>query len=294
MDQTDNYFTVSPMSKRLEKLEPGQTYTGQINIANPANAKEDFHYHVSVAPYGVIGRDYQANLTTDTNYTMISKWITVDQPSGTIAPNHVQTINYTIKVPENAPAGGQYAAIIVSKDPEASNEKESGVAVKDVHEMASLIYADVNGETIHDGEIRENNVPYFVFNTPITVSALLTNRGNIHEPVTVFVKATDFFTGKVLAGLDDKGQEEYHTEFVMPESERYAERVINNDLPQLGVVRVEQTVYYNNQTSTVAHNVIICPIWFLFIVLAIIFLTIFIIVGLVLKNKKKKQALKAL
>lgn len=288
MELTDNYFTVSPMDRRLEKLEPGQTYTGQINIANPANAKDDFHYHVAVAPYGVIGQDYQADLTTDTNYTMISKWITIDQPTGTITPNHVQTINYTIKVPDNAPAGGQYAAIVVSKDPKASDGKDNGVAVKDVHEIASLIYADVNGETIHDGEIRENNVPYFVFNAPITVSALLTNRGNIHESVTVFIKATDFFTGKVLAGLDEKEQEEYHTELVMPESERYAERVINNDLPQLGIIHVEQTVYYNNQTSTESHNVIICPPWFLFILLFIVFLTIFIIINLILKHKKNK------
>ena len=292
MDLGNNYFTVSPMSKRLEKLEPGKTYTGSVIITNPDAAKEDFYYSVSVAPYGVVGADYKADLTTNTNYTMLSKWVTIDQPTGVISPNQFQTINYTITVPDNAPAGGQYAAIVVSKDPHAPNEKDSNVAVKDIHEIASLIYVDIAGETIRKGEIEENNIPAFVARAPITVSAMLSNEGNIHETATIYIKATDVFTGEVLVGLDENEKEEYYTELVMPESTRYIERNIENNLPGLGIVHVEQIIYYNNQVSKEAKDVIICPIWFVAIVAATITLLIFIIIRLIVKHWRKVKSKK--
>ena len=76
-----NAFTVLPMSQRFV-LDPGETYTGKITIVNPADATEDFSYKVGVSPYGVVGENYEADLTTDSDYSAIAKWIEIAEPTG--------------------------------------------------------------------------------------------------------------------------------------------------------------------------------------------------------------------
>ena len=117
MAQYDNTFTVSPMSQRIE-LEPGEVYQGRIKVGNPAIAKNELKYQVSITPLGFSGKDYDADLVTESNHTKITKWITIDEPTGTLKPNENKEITFNINVPEDVPAGGQYVALIVSRDDE--------------------------------------------------------------------------------------------------------------------------------------------------------------------------------
>lgn len=278
----DNMFMVTPMSQRIS-LDPGETYTGFITIINPADATEDFNYKVTVAPYGVSGKNYDADFITTSNRTQIANWITIADPTGEIAPNGTKKIEFTITVPENASSGGQYASIMVSSNDETGSKNE--VAVKNVFEMASLIYADVAGETVHEGEILENNVPGFSTVVPLNVSALLSNSGNVHEDATFVLTVSNFFTGEVI--LPTSENEGRYSEIIMPESEKYVSREINN-LPLVGVVKVDQTIYYNGEKSIVEQNVLICPIWFMLLVLFTIGALITIIVKIVVRAKRKK------
>lgn len=284
-DTNDNYFTVTPVAKRFEILEPGESYEGIITVINPVNATEDFNYTIYTSPYGVKGENYDADLITETDRTQIAKWITIDEPSGSLKPNESKTIHYTITVPADAPAGGQYAAIIVSKD-NGSDKANGNMAVNNIFEMASLIYADVNGETILEGEILENNIPGFVTNAPITVSALISNNGNVHQDATIIIEANNFFTGEVI--LEAKENKDYYTELIMPGTTRYVQRDINEGLPALGVVHVEQTIYYNGGFSKEAKDVIICSVWFMAMVVATIAVIVAVIVGMVRRHRRKK------
>ncbi len=277
-------FMVTPMSQRVS-LNPGEVYEGSITIVNPADASEDFNYKVSVSPYGVAGRDYSADFTTISGITQIANWITIDEPTGVIKPNGSKKITFKITVPESAPAGGQYASIMVSSDDNSSTE--NGVAVKNVFEMASLIYADVAGETVHDGQILENNVPGFSTTVPITVSALLNNKGNIHEDATFAISVTNVFTGEsILPTEDNDGR---YSEIIIPDTERYISREISN-LPLVGVVKVNQSIYYNGDVSTVVKDVFICPIWFLLLVVATIGAIIAVVIKIIKKNRNKKYS----
>lgn len=283
MEEQQSFFTVTPMSQRFT-LEPGQTYSGKVKVINPNNSTDDLNYKAYVAPYGVSGEGYEADLLTTTNYTQIKDWIEIENPTGTLKPNNTEEIKFNIKVPENAPGGGQYAAIIVTRD-DASQEASGGVAVKDIFEMASLVYAQVNGETKHEGEILENNIPGFVASAPITLSAKISNTGNVHENATIVIKATDFFTGNVI--VDGNMEDSYYSEIIMPETTRMVVRDINEGLPLLGIVRVEQTINYNGVMSSESKNVIICPIWFLLLIIAVIGAIIATIVHIVRKHHKK-------
>ena len=284
MDGT-NFFTVTPMSQRIS-LEAGKTVEGTISVINPNDSVDDLKYKAYVAPYGVVGDGYEADLTTDSKYNQIKEWITIENPTGTIEPNKTGEIKFKIKVPGSAPAGGQYAAIVITRDDD-TKATDNGVAVRDIFEMASLIYADVAGETVRKGEILSNEIPGFVANPPIVLSAQISNEGNSHENATVIIKATNFFTGDVI--VEGNTEDAYYSEIIMPETTRYVTREINEGLPLLGAVKVEQTIYYRGSSSTEEKTVIICPIWFLLLVIASVAVIIATIVMIVRKHKKKAK-----
>ena len=167
---TTNIFTVTPMNQSLD-LEAGKTYTGSIIVANPANAAEDFYYKVSISPYSVIGNDYKVDLVATSGRSEITNWIKIENPKGVLKPNETTEVKYTIKVPETAPAGGQYAALTVSSDKNAT--ASNGLAVNNVFEMASIIYAKVAGDTVRAGEVTEIATPGFITGMPITTTATI-------------------------------------------------------------------------------------------------------------------------
>lgn len=275
-------FSVTPVEQRIF-LEPGQLYEGTITVANPVEATDDFSYKVSVLPFSVVGEDYQTNLAERTNRTQMVDWIKLDKESGTLKPNETNKINYTITVPIEVPGGAQFAAITVTEDKPSS--EGSGAVIENVCEIASVIYAEVAGETVHEGKVLENNVPGFVNAVPVQVSAVMDNNGNVFEESIVALKVRNAITGEeILPKGDNKGQ---YNELIMPETTRRVERDVE-DLPILGMVYIEQTIYYNGQVSTVGRNVIICPIWFIILVLGVILGIAGLIVRLVIKRRKKK------
>ena len=279
----NNSFTILPMSQRFS-LDPGKTYKGKITIVNPADATSDFEYIASVSPYSVVGEDYTADLVTQSNHSEISKWIKISEPVGKVAPNESKDVEFTIKVPVDAAAGGQYATINVSSN--AANSSDNGVSVQNIFEMASVIYANVSGEIVHDGEIIENNIPGFSAVTPVTLSALISNNGNVHEDATFVIAVSDVFSGHVILPTEeDAGQ---YNEIIMPDSTKKIERNISN-LPAIGLVKVSQTIYYNGDVSIVEKNIFICPIWFMALALLTLAAVITTIVMIIRHHHKKNK-----
>ena len=281
-EQTNNAFTLMPMSQKIS-LKPGEVYEGSVKVINPSYATEDFEYKAEVTPYGVVGQEYTADLLSESDRTQISKWVKIQNPTGSIKPNESEEIKFTITVPENVPAGGQYATIAISSNKKASDA--DGVSVQNVFEMASIIYADIAGETVHDGKVLENNVPGFVLTTPVRISALLNNNGNVHETATFTIQVSDVFTGRVILPTDENSG--IYSEYIMPETTRFTEREVS-DLPALGIVKINQTINYNGQVSTVEKNVFICPIWFLILMILTVAAIITAIVMLIRKHRRNK------
>lgn len=261
------------MSQRLT-LEPGEVYSGTITVATPSDATGNFSYVVSVTPYSVVGEEYAADLTTSNIYSEIADWTTIENPTGTLAPNESTDIHFTIRVPESIHGGGQYATIMVSQDP-STQTSTSGATVQNLLQIASVIYADIGGEVDRTGEVLENNVPTFAFSSPIDLTALIANHGNIHTDTIFDIKITNNFTGELV--YPDPDSEDYTAEIIMPETTRYIVHQIGN-LPPLGSFKVSQTIYYGDSVSTVEKDLIICPLWFIFLVLfAISSVIIFIV-----------------
>ncbi len=278
-----NIFTLTPMSQKIE-LKPGDKYEGYITVVNPDNAKSDFSYKAEVSAYGVIGEDYSADLSTQSDHTQIVKWIDIENPTGVIKPNESIKVKFTIKVPETAPAGGQYAAILVSSNDK--NDSSDGLAVKNIFEMASVIYGEISGEMTREGEIMENNIPGFVTSVPIKVDATVKNDGNVHEIARVSLEVKSFFSPTPIYPL--RGESGVVEEVIMPDTTRYISRNIEG-ISALGIYNVTQTVSYMGSVSTVQKVVIACPIWFLALVVLTISAIIFSIVKTIKKYRHKRE-----
>ncbi|MBR3386124.1 hypothetical protein IKG68_00935 [Candidatus Saccharibacteria bacterium] len=276
-------FTVLPMSQDIY-LEAGKTFTGSITVANPADASGDFYYAVSVSPYSVVDENYTADLATMSDRSAIVKWIEVENPTGVLKPNESVKVNFKINVPLDAPSGGQYAAIAVRSNEEATGT--GGVSVQNVFELASLLLANVAGETKHEGQILENKIPGFITNGSPTVTALLTNDGNVHETAKVKLQVKNAITNEVMFPRD--GQSDEFIELVMPGSTRYITRSLD-DLPALGIYSVTQDISYLGGNSYNSAVMVSCPIWFLVLMIVTVGAIIGVTVALVRKKIMQKK-----
>lgn len=270
-------FAVSPMYQ-LITLTPGETYIGNFQIINPADHQYDFYYSVSVEPF-TTGDDYDLTFTSNEDYNLITDWIKVYEPEGVIAPNETAEIRFSIDVPKDAPAGGQYVALTVSSA--QYNLDTTMVDIKQTYAASHLIYADVAGETIRKGSITDVNVPSFLFSGNITGSASIKNEGNVHSQSTQTLQVFPFFSKEEVF----TNEEDPKTSWIMPGATNYSS-VAWEGTPSLGVFHVIYNVEYEGVEANVDKIVIVCPLWLLFILVACIFAVLF---AIIFGGKKEKR-----
>ena len=275
---------VTPMSQRI-LLIPGETYEGVITVANSANAQKNLNYLVKVGSYKLTknnetGDDYgPVDVETRGERNTMVDWVTVDKEGGEIEPNGTDQITFKIDVPENAPAGAQYASILVSQVDDSNNKKDD-VIINNKYQLVSAIFANVSGETIEKGQIIGNDVPSFLLNNKLEASSMVRNEGNIYTDAEYTLQVWPMFSDEEICTNEEKPI----TSLVLPDTERY--NVQNCDLPSIGLFNVKQVVKIFGETSTTTKTVIACPLWLLFI---IIFLVVAIIIWIVMKIRNRKK-----
>ena len=267
-EKPDYRLQISPVRLDLD-LEPGTTSTGTFEVQNTGLKAYDFI--LGVDPYSVTDENYSIDSETRTAYTDIVDWITFSQNEGHVEPNQNQEITVTVTVPDDVPAGGQYAMIYAEmvRDDELES---TGVAVN--HRVALLVFSEVEGNTRREGQVLETKIPTILFNPPITATSLVENTGNVH--------ATAYYTLQVFPLFSDEevytNEENPATLTILPETQRF-NSISWDGAPQLGIFRVRETVTILDDTQTIEKIVFLCPIWFLFLILLIIFFVIFWLVS---------------
>ena len=278
-------FAISPMSQRVI-LMPGEVYRGAITVAVPNASSDDFNYLVSVAPYStqkneITDTDFGgSDFETMTNYNQIVNWITLDNPEGTVKPNEQKTVSFTINVPTDVPAGGQYAALLVREDT-SKQEDDSGMAIKEIMQMSHIIYAEVAGETRKEAEIINNSIPSIILSNNLQTPSTVKNNGNVHTEAEYTIQIWTLFSDEELY----TNEEDPKKILIMPGTTKYHNQEFT--LPSIGIFRVKQTVKIFGETSEIEKIVFVCPVWLLFIV---IFAIMFAVFWLISKSKKRKQS----
>lgn len=279
----DNALIVMPMSQELD-LEPGSTYTGTITVANPQSATSDLTYTATVSPYSVSGSSYTADLSGHTSYTQLADWITLENNVGTMSPNGTVEIKYTIKVPQDADPGGQYAAVRVASTPDSSST--SGISIGNSYEMASIIYANIAGEVHREGSVTSQSIPSFITSSEFTSTATVVNNGNTHEDALVTFKITNAMNGGVIYPQDKsyKGI----NEIIMPDTTRDLTYTFDH-MPAVGIINVNQTIEYNGETYSLDQSIFICPVWFMVLIGALIISVASLIAARIHRSRRRKR-----
>ncbi|MBQ3430826.1 hypothetical protein IJG20_01840 [Candidatus Saccharibacteria bacterium] len=273
-------FQVSPMNQQIT-LTPGERYYGTFKVTSSVANKYPFIYKTDIRPF-TVNDNYDVVYENNGDYNQIVDWITIVNGTGIIQPNNTEIIQFYIDVPENAPAGGQYAIINVSSDNQATADE--GINIKAEYAIAHVIYAEVAGETKRSGDITKVSVPSFLFSGTISGTASIKNTGNVHSDASYTLQVFPFFSKEEVFSNEENPK----TNTILPEATRTT--TVNwPETPKIGIFHVIYSVEYEGVESKVDKYVIVCPIWLLIVLLTCLFVVIFSIIFGKKKEKKGKK-----
>ena len=288
--ETKTGLTLKPLSKTIQ-ISPSSAYDDTFKVTN--DSSETIKIKVYAAPYSYIYSEdedtYKLGFNNETNFTQISRWITIADEDGNytsapvfeVAAGETLEVKYRVNTPNSIPAGGQYAVIFAQTV--GSNPNASGIQTEVSTGM--VLYAhSTEGETIISATISDSKLQQGVDgqtnNRNFYGSSKIKNDGNV-----------DFFAKGKLKVEPIIGFSSYETTdsesslSVIPESER----VIADEwteTPDFGIYKVTWTVSAGDQ-SEVKEQVffLISPAA---IIITIIVLTI-IIISIIIGVRKRKE-----
>lgn len=267
-------FTMSPMNQKA-LISPGDSYSSSFRLSNPGSNTKDVTYELKVTPF-YVDESYNSVFDSPEAYNEITEWITIDSPlTNTISPNETAEVFFTINVPDNAPAGGQYAAIIATIK---AAEGEGGLSIQENQAIAHIIFTEITGRTVKQGEIIDAKVPSFLLSGNITGSSTIKNTGNVHGTATYKLQVFPLFSSEEVFTNESNPE----TRTIVPDRTFYNEIAWPNT-PAMGLFNVVYTVDFEGLTTEVSKLVIICPLWMLFIIL---FVVLALIIGIIIIVKK--------
>ena len=294
-EQTDapkTSLTLSPVSRTLT-IASNSTYDGTMNVTNDGSGEMKIEVHASPYSYIYSSEDdlYKLGFSSQTNFTQISRWITIKDAEGNYVKNptfkipagETLVVEYKITTPDNIPAGGQYAVIFaqtISDDAASSGirtEASAGMVVYghstegEVQLTAEIRDMEIGQGTSTDDSVKNNN---------FYGKAKVKNTGNV-----------DFFARGKLKVEPIIGFSSYETAdnasapSIIPESERVVEDEWT-ETPDFGLFKVTWTVTAGETTETIERVVfLISPAA---IIITIFVLTI-VIVSIIIGVRKRKE-----
>lgn len=268
---------IYPAQKDLETVKPGDSYSDKFTLEN--SGKQDFNYEVSFTPYSVKGENYEPDYDEITQYSDIVNWISVDSDSGKLASGEKIEISYSIDIPSDAHGGAQSGVIMVTMKPNSENESTGVVAER---RLGYIVFCNVDGVIVKTGKILENKIPGFLFNPPIYASTIVENIGNVYTRAKYSLQVFPLFSDEEVY----TNEENPNNSVIFPETKRM-NQIQWEGAPQLGIFRVKSTVKIFDEESVTEKLVFLCPIWFLFIVILLIFCIIFWIVSRIFRRRKE-------
>lgn len=242
---------ISPVKQSLE-LKAGNTYHGYFFVQNVGDLK--FSYEISATPYSVINENYDPDYVKESSQTQIVGWITLEKNSGELLPGGTHKIDYVIDVPEDAPAGGQYAALMTK----TADGNQEGATVQIINRVGMLLYANVEGETVERGRVIDLKIDKLLLNPPLAFSALVENTGNVDFSALMKMEIVNALTGEVVYDNWDGPDERV----VLPGTSRLS--VLEwPETPRLGIFKVRTEVSALDDVQSLEQTVLVCPLWLL-------------------------------
>ena len=241
-------LTVAPMYQNLI-IDKNDSIKSSFKISNPSSSTQDTYYSIDIEPFYMTDEGNVVH-KAESSRNEIMEWVSFDIPTeGKLSPNEVKEISFTITVPDSAPAGGQYMAIVVTA---SSKPSDGSNGSSDARE----------GNTIRKGEIYDVSVPSFLLSGDITGTSFVKNTGNVHGDAKYTLQIYPLFSNEEIYSNEEKPE----TRTVLPNRSMYAETKWDKT-PAIGIFNVVYTVEFGDAKQQVSKMVIKCPLWLLFLVL---------------------------
>lgn len=160
---------------------PGQAWESQIKIIN-TNAYDITVYAtpVNFEPLGEAGQGrFVPIIAGETAGQTLAEWIRVTSDPVVVPKEQSIEIPFSVAVPNDAPPGGHFAAVLIgTRPPDATNQTSM---VRTAQLVTSLVFLRVAGDVIEAGAIREFSTSKYITDTPQAEFSLrFQNDGNVH------------------------------------------------------------------------------------------------------------------
>jgi len=125
-------------------LEPGETKQGKVDVVNTSEEAMT----ARIYPVDAVTTKDGAFAPRPENVerTGVGAWITLSESEIILKPNEPKTVDFTLRVPENAEVGDHMGAIIIQA--KESPEATEGTAMRVVNRVGARVYLTVPGEIV--------------------------------------------------------------------------------------------------------------------------------------------------
>ncbi|MCB9815611.1 LytR C-terminal domain-containing protein [Candidatus Nomurabacteria bacterium] len=159
---------------------PSQEWTSFVRVINPNPYEIKVYANVvNFAPQGESGQGkFIPIVDEEAEGQTIAEWIDITKDEITIPPEETLEIPFSVLVPENAPPGGHFAALLIgTKPPEKSVQNK--VVTSQI--VTTLMFLRVTGDITESGNIRSFRTTKSVLEQPqATFELRFENSGNVH------------------------------------------------------------------------------------------------------------------
>ncbi|MBD3238481.1 MAG: DUF916 domain-containing protein [Candidatus Moranbacteria bacterium] len=272
----------SPVIKKPE-LNPGEEIMDQIKLHNDLGREVEYKIEVLTFKASENGKDPDFSQTLNQKNSNFLSWIELSETGIKLEKNASAIIDYKIKIPEDAGAGGYYFAILFS---------EKGLGNEDIiisGKTGPIFLLKVNGEINYDYSLKEFKANLQEQKIKIKFDYKVNNKSNIHVvPSGVIIIRSLGITGFKEIGRVKLNQNQKN---ILPDSERILKEEFkfprDKFLP-LGFYKFELILNNDNLEKKAATETIFISSELIKIVISIIVLQ-FIIIALITYLKKKNK-----
>lgn len=178
--QESQTLSVTPPLFQLSAL-PGDIWQSSVKVVN--GNPYPLTVYAEVVNFEAMGEAGQGRFVPlqrdDVDKTELGSWIQIAKGPHLVPREQTKEITFFVEVPDNAPPGGHYAAILVSTEP----PEDTGelLAVKTSQAVTSLFFVRIEGDVNEAGAIREFRVvDKFLPKPEATFKLRFENKGNVH------------------------------------------------------------------------------------------------------------------
>lgn len=196
-------ITITPPKIEVT-LSPGEKAEGTFGIINDSDIDMNFVtgvYDFIVTDTNGTPEILPSGTLTSNKYSGAS-WIAIDPITFTVKQHQRFDANYYIQVPNDAAAGGHYAALIY-QPVTSPNQASTGTHIQS--QIATLVLITVKGTVKEFAQVTKFHAPSFLEYGPVHITTQIRNLGDLHITPKATIAIKDVFGRTVMTSdLDQK------------------------------------------------------------------------------------------